>query len=377
MGIFDWSKTPSSNGVLEAISWAEGMAPGNVNNGVRAIAAALKEFQEDLGCVPTSSGTNTITLTTNSTIGSLADGLILGFTAGGSNTGASTFNPDSVGAQDLKKYGPSGLTALVSGDIIAGGKYLVAYESTNADWILLNPTFPSLSGYYSSGGTDVPVTDGGTGASTASGARTNLGLAIGSDVQAYDAVLADLAGLTLTEGDLLYYDGANLAALTLGGGLSQSSGVLSAVQNVQQTVKSDTASTTSTSFADLISVAITPVSASSKVLVRAVLQYGGTNVDSAHFKLLRGSTAICVGDSASNRSQISAAALSTSDNKIITVVIEYLDSPSTTSETTYKVQWARGGFGATTLYINRTVTDSDASTYPRLASTITATEIPQ
>lgn len=44
-------------------------------------------------------------------------------------------------------------------------------------------------------GTDIAVADGGTGASTASGARTNLGLAIGSDVQAWDAQLDDIAAL--------------------------------------------------------------------------------------------------------------------------------------------------------------------------------------
>ena len=58
---------------------------------------------------------------------------------------------------------------------------------------------------------DLPVADGGTGSSTASGARTNLGLVIGTDVQAHSAVL-DATTASFTTADETKLDGIETAA---------------------------------------------------------------------------------------------------------------------------------------------------------------------
>ena len=59
----------------------------------------------------------------------------------------------------------------------------------------------------------LPIANGGTAATTASGARTALGLAIGTDVQAFDALLLSIAGLTTAADRMIYTTASDTAAV--------------------------------------------------------------------------------------------------------------------------------------------------------------------
>jgi hypothetical protein len=123
-----------------------------------------------------------------------------------------------------------------------------------------------------------------------------------------------------------------------------------------------------------LSASITPASSTSKILVLynvSASQQVGFNV--CHGQLLRGSTAINIGDTAGSRVRSTSDPISAASALVGTTIAgTYLDSPATTSSTTYKFQvMANGG----TVYVNRSQTDTDGVDYARTVSTITLMEI--
>lgn len=149
------------------------------------------------------------------------------------------------------------------------------------------------------------------------------------------------------------------------------------VLQVVSTAKTDTFTTTSTTFADVtgLSVSITPQSADSKVLV-LVSMYGSNAVTATYIQtaLLRGATQIALGDTAGNRTRVFSANYIDEVAQMFNLGGVFLDSPATTSATTYKMQ-IRTTNAANAAVINRSGQDTDTTSFYRSPSTITVMEI--
>ena len=195
--------------------------------------------------------------------------------------------------------------------------------------------------------------------------KTNsISAATGSTVTIPSGTTLDIAS-----GATLDTTGATVSGLTTG-----------KVLQVVQTVKTDTQSfTSSTSFSDMVglSVSITPSSTSSKILVSFSVA-GGTGNDQGHLmmQLLRDSTAIGLADVASNRVRNTGIYFNTASGgggQVLQNSFMLLDSPSTTSSVTYKMQ---GKANSSTAHVNRSDRDVDGTTYDgRCSSHITVMEI--
>ena len=155
------------------------------------------------------------------------------------------------------------------------------------------------------------------------------------------------------------------------------SGSSGGIVQVKSVTKTDgDFSTSSASYTDVtgLSVSITPTRSDSKILIFANLHGVGDSSTQAYFRFMRDSTAICVGTSVGSRVAATMGSIyEDQTNDTNSCSQQFLDSPSTTSSVTYKIQARTQGDG--TLYLNRSSGDANDATSGRFTSTLTVMEV--
>ena len=200
----------------------------------------------------------------------------------------------------------------------------------------------------------------------------NQSVMVFSNSAARDAALtAPVEGMLtwLQDSNKYQYRNGSSAWVDLGGG--------GAILQVVSTTKTDTFTLASTTFTEItgLTATITPTSATSKILVNVSVSNSSNLNSMAHFlRLMRGVTAIGIGDAAGSRIQATTLRMGAGGGTLgFASNFQFLDSPSSTSALTYSVQVR--GENANTLGINRTVDDNDSNTHSRGISTITLMEV--
>ena len=161
------------------------------------------------------------------------------------------------------------------------------------------------------------------------------------------------------------------------------------VVQVVSTTKTDTQSISGTTFTDVLTATITPKFANSKILIQCDINITSvSNSDTTlgvrygAAKLYRDTTPIALGDASGNKTQVwfasNTAGNTTNDGyRMAQSSGSYLDSPATTSATTYKVKCGNTADSAYNTVINMSGPDANFAYSHRGASTLTLMEIAQ
>ena len=151
-----------------------------------------------------------------------------------------------------------------------------------------------------------------------------------------------------------------------------------AVLQVVPMIKTDTFVSSSTSFTDItgFTCSITPSSTSSKILIMSTINGSqDINANRTVLKLLRDNSVTMLSATGQGNRELATCGISSPHaDHIDTSHVSILDSPSTTSQVTYKWQ-GRITAGSGNFFINRSENDTDNSTYTRFASNMILMEI--
>ena len=149
------------------------------------------------------------------------------------------------------------------------------------------------------------------------------------------------------------------------------------VVQIQETIHTTQETYANFVYNDLFSVNITPKYSDSKILVMVNVNVGGVSNSYVSLKVLRDSTFINQPTETGTGEETHFGVKITDEFTTFNCSGQFLDSPSTTSQVTYKVQGSpkRSGSG-NTLQLNRSHTLGDDNQF-RTVSSITVMEIAQ
>lgn len=207
----------------------------------------------------------------------------------------------------------------------------------------------------------------------------NIGAGV-TTVTAGTATVSSAGSLAIAQygSGTLYFTSAGVA-IFFPSAVTASSG---AVVQVKSTTLTSTFSGTATLGTFLavtgLTVAITPTSASNKILVTANLQVANAAQTGVTAILTGGNCASYRGDAAGNRQRAATSQTGTiNGHQSNNLGLLFLDAPATTSATTYGVSINYTGTGSATdtVYVNQGTGDTDFSYVSRTASTITVFEV--
>lgn len=256
---------------------------------------------------------NTLVLTPAPNITSYVLGHKLRFLVNTTNTGAVTVNTNNaLGSRNIRKVVNGTLTALKAGDLTAGLIAEIEYISDAQGYQLLNPM------QFESGNPQLDAIAATTSAANKLPYFTGSGTATTTDLSAFGRTLIDDADATTARTTLGITNPAvrQIQHTTIG------------LTNGTTLIPFDTSIPTNTEGTQICSLAITPVSATNKVRVTA--SFFGVNDGGREMvaSLFRGSTCIAVCVAGSNVADRSC-----------TFSFNVVDSPATTSATTYSIRF--------------------------------------